>query len=194
MNGGTGTDYYIAPLNTKSNLTINDKSGYDALLLSANYKNLRLFFNVDSSGNVLVNDNQNSDNLIVFNNTSLTAANLKNVLNGNGVGAVNINNYFAQNTSGNSYTSGSGAIEYVQVSGDIVKNYLNYANGGNKNIGTINMNSWINSIAESVSGWLAQKGYDSSLDVLNSANSSDVNALLKLYVNQKCNVSYGGLS
>ncbi len=193
MYGENKADVYIAALNKKTDLTISDKGGSDTILLTADNKNLRAFFNVDNQGKVLVDENTNSDNFILFNKANLTAGNLINVLQGKGKGVINIDNFFAQNTSSNSYVKGTGYIEQILVSKNMAKNYTNIGNGGHKYIQQVYTNNWINSVAESVSGWLTDKGYANTMEVLESGNSKDISSLIKVYAGVKCEtVALGG--
>lgn len=187
MIGSGEDDTYLVKLTNKSNLYINDlgkKYGSD-ILIQKNMSSLRMFFNIDTNGNVGVTSNTNSDNLFIFDSKkSLTAKNLKNILSGkNGTGVLNINNYFEAKSSEDSYyTAGSGNAT-VFASKTVVDNRINDYIYWWKDI--VSIENLVSSISADVASWLTQKGYTDSLDVMDRGSSKDVAKLLSFYTADK---------
>ena len=147
------------------------------MYISSKAKNLRLLFNVDKQGKIVVsqefnfskNDNKIWDSLMIFNKSTLNA---KNIQKGNFTGVVEIDNYFADGSSTSAAVAtsakGSGAVETFKT-----------------NDKTLNMNTWVQQIAGDVAAWLnssANKGgYATAADVFNSNDTSSIKALVAIY-------------
>ena len=189
LNGSTSEygDRTMATLGSKSDLTINSENGggSDELWLTANHKNLRAFFNVNSDGTVACTDDTKTDNFLLFNKSSLTVSNIQNTLDGKAAsGVINVNNFF-------DYREGHGAgyLNYFYISSNMEKTLSNLGTtSGYKSLGVINVDSWIASVGQEVGAWLTKNGYDTSMDVLNNASAktaaesaADISALLKIY-------------
>lgn len=188
FNGGVKDDIYLATLGKKSDLYIdtghNTISDNDVLVINANYKNVRAFFNIDSYGDVVVTGDDISDNLMIFNKKSLTADNIKKMFDGDDTtdtqGVISINKFFKN--SGYDY----GYMENFTVSNNFLNNVYNYLKGGYKKVGEIDTEDWLSEVKESVSAWLtsyADGKYDgkTAFDVINSGIDKDINAMLKVY-------------
>lgn len=188
FNGGVKDDIYFATLGKKSDLYIdtgnNNIEDNDSLIINANYKNVRAFFNIDSDGDVVVTGDDISDNLMIFNKKSLTADNIKKMFDGNDTtdtqGVISINKFFKN--SGYDY----GYMENFTVSNNFLNNVYNYLKGGYKKVGEIDTEDWLSEVKESVSAWLtsyADGKYDgkTAFDVINSGIDKDINAMLKVY-------------
>ena len=183
FNGGVKDDIYFATLGKKSDLYIdtgnNNIEDNDSLIINANYKNVRAFFNIDSYGDVVVTGDDISDNLMIFNKKSLTADNIKKMFDDDDTtdtqGVISINKFFTN--SGYDY----GYMENFTVSNNFLNNVYNYLKGGYKKVGEIDTEDWLSEVKESVSAWLVDNGYDSAFDVINSGIDKDINAMLKVY-------------
>ena len=183
FNGGVKDDIYFATLGKKSDLYIdtgnNNIEDNDSLIINANYKNVRAFFNIDSDGDVVVTGDDISDNLMIFNKKSLTADNIKKMFDGDDTtdtqGVISINKFFTN--SGYDY----GYMENFTVSNNFLNNVYNYLKGGYKKVGEIDTEDWLSEVKESVSAWLVDNGYDSAFDVINNGTDKDINAMLKVY-------------
>ncbi|MCR4881647.1 MAG: hypothetical protein K6A44_06835 [bacterium] len=181
INGANDEDYYFVNLNSKSNLTINDKHGHDALIINSNYKNLRAFFNVNASEDIIVSDNTLSDNFMIFNKGSLTSANITNIFKGkNGQGVINIDNFFEDGEGGD------GIIESIVTGNNIMTQLYNYESGGYGKIQNVDLDSWVGQICEKVSSWLStysngKYADKTAFDVISRGNKTDINAMLKVY-------------
>ncbi len=187
INGSSNTDFTIATIGKKSNLTINDKGGTDYLYINSAYTNLKAFMNVDAFGSVIVSSgNEYSDNLMIFNKGSLTASNMKNIISGkNGTGVINIDHFFKGN-GGETYATGDGNIERIYAAKDLNTQIYNYDSGGAEKIQNIIAEGWIHQVCEQVSNWLSTysngKYADSTaLDVIQTGSTADINAMLKVY-------------
>ena len=120
------------------------------------------------------NTNANSDNLFIFNKKQFTSANVLKTLNNNsGVGVINIDNYFADGGE-----VGEGKIEKISVGSSVI------------NEKTLSIEGWINEIKGAVASWLCENNYDSTTDVINSNNTNDINAMLKVYASKAVNYLY----
>lgn len=183
FNGGVKDDIYFATLGKKSDLYIdtgnNNIEDNDSLIINANYKNVRAFFNIDSYGDVVVTGDHISDNLMIFNKKSLTADNIKKMFDGDAAtdtqGVISINKFFKN--SGYDY----GYMENFTVSNNFLNNVYNYLKGGYKKVGEIDTEDWLSEVKERVSAWLVDNGYDTAFDVINSGTDKDINAMLKVY-------------
>ena len=188
FNGGVKDDIYLATLGKKSDLYIdtghNIISDNDVLVINANYKNVRAFFNIDSYGDVVVTGDVISDNLMIFNKKSLTADNIKKMFDGDDTtdtqGVISINKFFKN--SGYDY----GYMENFTVSNNFLNNVYNYLKGGYKKVGEIDTEDWLSEVKESVSAWLtsyADGKYDgkTAFDVISEGTDKDIISLLKVY-------------
>ena len=174
---GKKTDLYI---DTGHNII----SDNDVLVINANYKNVRAFFNIDSYGDVVVTSDDISDNLMIFNKKSLTADNIKKMFDSDAAtdtqGVISINKFFKN--SGYDY----GYMENFTVSNNFLNNVYNYLKGGYKKVGEIDTEDWLSEVKESVSAWLtsyADGKYDgkTAFDVISEGTDKDINAMLKVY-------------
>jgi len=160
-----------------SKLHVRDTGGSDTMYISSKAKNLRLLFNVNKQGKVVVNqtfnlsknDNKIWDSLMIYNKSALTA---KNIQKSNFTGVIEMDNYFAVGTSSssavNTNAKGTGAIEAFKT-----------------NDKTLDMDSWVQRIASDVAGWLNsaanKKGYSTAADVFNSNDAASIKALIAIY-------------
>ncbi|MBQ9245213.1 hypothetical protein IJ182_02985 [bacterium] len=194
MYGSSGKDSYLVKLSNKSNLYINDLGGTNKLYIQNNLKSLRFFFNVGIKDNGLgyvdVDSNDSiSDNLLIFDSKkSMTAKNLKNILNekdGNGV--LSIDRYFDVIEEYDAWNFGSGSAG-VYASKNIMKDCLNDAEY---------KDSWdkyntFDTIKQQVASWLSNHTqYADSFDVIRNGNSQDVTSLLKIYTSNVPTVDMG---
>ncbi len=190
ISGSKNDNYYVGAVLNKSindfkkksfskssKLHIRDTGGSDNMYISSKAKNLRLLFNVDKQGKIVVsqefnfskNDNKIWDSLMIFNKSTLNA---KNIQKGNFTGVVEIDNYFADGTSTSAAVAtsakGSGAVETFKT-----------------NEKTLNMNTWVQQIAGDVAAWLNssanKRGYATAADVFNSNDTSSIKALVAIY-------------
>ena len=196
---GIGNDEYIIgaiaksytnikkkSFNKNSKVHIRDKGGNgDVMKISAKTKDLRLLFNVNKQGKIVVNQNLNLsrndadksnnnakywDSLMIVNKSALTT---KNIQKNNFTGIVEIDNWFAtatKTTSAVNYnTRAEGYIETISTN----------------NTDWLNMDSWIHRIAGDVAAWLNSakntKGYSTAADVFNSNDTASIKALVAIY-------------
>ena len=164
----------------KSCLLINDKGGTDEMLISAKTKDLRLFFDVNSNGEIVVSEKMDFlrsdgkiwDSLLIFNKSALSGKNIQSMMKkGSFTGAVEMDNYFATGTSSSSAVStttrGAGCIENIETKDSDDK---------------LDMQTWINKIAGDVASWLKENKYSTAGEVLlKDNNSKDINALIAIY-------------
>jgi hypothetical protein len=159
---GNDADQYDVTFGKDTNLIITDDGGKDELTLKGeNLKSsdLMAFFNIDKNGVATTSLD------IISKDTD--ASTLKNILKGKANGVVEIKNYFGEGKSGeNNYSLGAGAIENISIyQGE-----------------SLNVNSYINTVVESVTSWLNEHtNYTDAMAVLNSNNTTDINDLLAIY-------------
>ena len=182
-------DKYIASLNSKSHLVINDSgssNGNDYLYIKTNKNNLRAFFNVDKEGSVTLNSNYKSDDLFIFNKSSLTVKNVKSVLKGGGSGFIDINNFF-KNSESYTYSISNGCIEGIYADKKITNYLANLDYDYNKyEKAHLGVSGWITKIAGDVAGWLSKHTkYTDAYDVIQNGSTKDIESLLKVYTATK---------
>ena len=170
-------DFKKKSFTKSSKLHLRDTGGSDTMYISSKAKNLRLLFNVNKQGKIVVsqtfnlskNDNKIWDSIMIFNKSALTA---KNIQKSNFTGVIEMDNYFAEGTSSsaavNTTAKGSGAIEAFKT-----------------NDKTLNMDNWVQKIASDVASWLNSakntKGYSTAADVFNSNDTASIKALIAIY-------------
>jgi len=196
---GIGNDEYIIgaiaksftkiqkkSFNKNSKVHIRDKGGNgDVMKISAKTKDLRLLFNVNKQGKIVVNQNLNLskndadksnnnakywDSLMIVNKSALTT---KNIQKNNFTGIVEIDNWFA------TATKTTAAVNYNARA----EGYIETISTNNTN--WLNMDSWIQRISGDVAAWLNSgantKGYSTAADVFNSNDSASIKALIAVY-------------
>jgi len=158
------SDKYNLKLTSKSNLYVNDIYGNDSIIFSNNKNNMRLFFDVELSDNMEIPPTT-GNNLYVFNSKSLTSKGVKNARNNNLSGAIEFVDHFKR--------SGEYSIATFSDS-----------------TGDFDMNAWVNKVKGDVVNWLESTNgkYLSTSDVFESGNRTDINALIKVYANDKYNI------
>ena len=188
INGANRADYYNVSINSKSNLYINDSGnqsgwGYDTLYINTDYKNLRALFNMSASGKVIVSeDDQYSDNFMIFNKGSLTYDNVKKIFSGkDGKGVINIDHVFSETTSYS--TNGTGSIEYIYAGKDLQKQTYNSGLENNKNVQRLYTSLWVEDLGQEVASWLSANtdGSKTSFEIFETGTKDEINALLKVY-------------
>lgn len=178
MYGGKGDDTYNIG-SKRGYVNIVDDGGNDTINIDTKTSNLRLWFNVDSDRNVGNLNNQNY-------NSCLNASSLlildKSVLTRNGISNWVKTGSVISNKTIEVY----GIEDLVKTNIDSADN--NYciedfnAKGANSEYESIDMQSWINQVASEVAGWLNDHSdYSSTIDVINSGNTTDINSLIKVY-------------
>lgn len=151
---------YIATLNEKTNLEIDDIGGNnDTLTLNNEAENLRLFFNVDNNEETVYDDN----GYLLYNSDSLDYKHVKNITKGDTTGSISVIESFDQLLDNR-----SGKIENVNTS--------DY---------TLDMDGWSEYVSGKVQAWLVANRKTSVAQVLGlketSANKKLLNSLINVY-------------
>ena len=171
--GGNKDDCYKLTINKKSIFELEDMGGCESLNINNNVQNIRLLFNVNSSGDVVcTQDYQESeeiywaDSLLIFEKSSLNLKNYNKLTSEKARGMVILKNYFSNDGD---IDINNADIETICAKGT-----------------ELDMKNWINSVAQCVGEWLSdyKDGSYSTFDVLQNGGS-DAKELIAIYYNNE---------
>lgn len=182
MFGDVGDDVYnIGKMTAKTDVFISDTNAEDSNILNINSKagDLVFMFDVDDEGNFVIDKNDDETQSIwglqIYRKSDLTTGKniSKNFRNGK-FGSVTIDHYFSEEASS------------VVASTNMTLKTADGENGALTEFSCVigdtqyNLNDYLAQVAQAVSGWLSDNGYETSYQAFTDTKT-DITSLIKVY-------------
>ena len=150
-------DIYNVKFDKNTSLYINDNGGYDAVKISGNENNMRLFINFEYDKETQTASTEGST-YTILDKSGLTKGNLDFAVDG----------------------EFKGFKKGINISGEIESYEIN-------NIKSVDYGTWISELKEGIESWFSSytgnKSYESVSDVLEGGVKNDIASILKVYTN-----------